>query len=521
MGCSSLSRHQTGTLMTSAERMMALFAGHSGAHGTHGEPTRNPAKGGKLEIKKTALTVREPATADIWQQHLDGVRPLGIIPIRKDHSCIWGCIDVDQYDTDHASLLKKIRGQKLPLVVCRSKSGGAHCFLFLKTPISAEDMQDILRDMAARLGIGNCEIFPKQKQTLEERGDLGNWLNMPYFNGDQTDRYGIKDTMAAMTLSEFLSHAERRRVTTSDLDAVAPPAPSDDSLSDGPPCLQHLAAMGFPEGTRNNGLFALGVFCRKKYPSTWKSKLEEYNREYMSPPLPAEEVLEVQKNLERKEYNYTCSDVPLVTHCNAVLCRSRKYGVTGSGEYPVIAGMTKLEMGKEAFWFLDIEGERLELDTQQLQNYREFHKVCMEQMTVCYSLLKQDTWITMVQTAMRDAQVVEAPRDSGTEGHLMELLEDYCTNRNVSTEKEGLLLGKPWQDEESGRYYFRLTFFMSFLKREGFAEWGRNKVGSYVKNLGGSEFFNIKGKGVNVRWVPALFEKQPVVTTPELEEHKV
>ena len=31
-------------------------------------------------------------------------------------------------------------------------------------------------------------------------------------------------------------------------------------IANGPPCLQFLTSKGFPEGTRNNGLFNIGIF---------------------------------------------------------------------------------------------------------------------------------------------------------------------------------------------------------------------------------------------------------------------
>ena len=45
--------------------------------------------------------------------------------------------------------------------------------------------------MAEKLGFAGSEIFPKQ-DALAKPEDKGNWLNMPYFGGDATDRYGIK-----------------------------------------------------------------------------------------------------------------------------------------------------------------------------------------------------------------------------------------------------------------------------------------------------------------------------------------
>ena len=70
---------------------------------------------------------------------LDGKEPsLGIIPINDDNKCKWGAIDIDTYDGfDHKKLIKKIVGKKIPLVVCKSKSGGAHVFLFVSEPVLA------------------------------------------------------------------------------------------------------------------------------------------------------------------------------------------------------------------------------------------------------------------------------------------------------------------------------------------------------------------------------------------------
>ena len=131
---------------------------------------------------KTIKTVG--ATVNHWKAHLEGKKGLGIIPIDEENSVRWGAIDIDIYSLDLEKLVQKIEEFKLPLVVCRSKSGGAHVFCFLKEKIPAGDMQDKLREISAGLGYGGVEIFPKQREVLVERGDIGSWLNMPYFEGD-------------------------------------------------------------------------------------------------------------------------------------------------------------------------------------------------------------------------------------------------------------------------------------------------------------------------------------------------
>lgn len=153
---------------------MALFRGLDGVHGTHGEPNQ---EGLKWAIKKTARTLREPVTVELWEQHLSGDRPLGVVPICAGDVCWWGSIDVDQYDTDLVELVARVERAGLPLVPCRSKSGGLHLFMFLAEPQPADALQVLLRDLAARLGVGGSEVFPKQATIRTDRGTpaTGSW----------------------------------------------------------------------------------------------------------------------------------------------------------------------------------------------------------------------------------------------------------------------------------------------------------------------------------------------------------
>lgn len=504
----------------SAARMMRLFGGYRGAHGTHGAMSRNESKGGKLEIRKSAKTLREPVTEELWQRHLDGEYFLGIIPIDEDGNCQFGCIDVDRYDIDLGEIARELERRGLPMVVCRSKSGGAHVYLFLARPTPAPDLRRKLKHIAASMGWGDCEIFPKQNQFLAERGDLANWLNMPYQNASKPDRYAVKKTMAAMSLSEFLTRAESLRVDL-DTDLGKMEEPADDSLSDGPPCLQHLCEVGFPEGQRNNGFFALATFCKKKYGSKWKEMLEEYNRRYFSPPRPADEVADVMKRIGDKDYNYRCTDVPLCNFCNVTLCRQRKFGVGGGGEYPVLSGLSKLD-SDPPLWFVDIEDTRVELTTDQLQNYRFFQKACMEQITTMFMPVTQGDWAMMVGDVMQNALIIEAAPEMSTEGYFRELLEEFCTNRHRGRQREDLQLGKPWEDEEVGRHYFRLTDLMDFLDRNGFRTWGRNKIGEVCRTMGGDAQFNFRGTCVRAFWVASEYfagHQQPDL--PEVEEDPI
>ena len=86
-----------------------------------------------------------------WQQHLDGEVSLGVIPLKDDETCQWGCIDVDEYPVDMKSLQKLIKQMQLPLVPCITKSGGVHLFLFTEEPIEAIKLRDKLEEIAAAM----------------------------------------------------------------------------------------------------------------------------------------------------------------------------------------------------------------------------------------------------------------------------------------------------------------------------------------------------------------------------------
>lgn len=506
----------------SAERMMVLFQGLEGIHGTHGVPDREGMKWG---IKKTARTLRESATVDHWLQHLRGERPLGIVPIRADHTCYWGSIDVDQYDSDQLDLVKKVEKADYPLVPCISKSGGLHLFIFMSEPQPADAVQSTLRDIAAALGLAGSEIFPKQTSLLTERGDAGSWMVMPYygdtFEGRLREQRGVKSTGNEMSIDEFLILAERARLTTKQFESiVAKRAPSREPLpfSDGPRCLQHLARGGFSEGGRNSALFHMAVYFKRKHPGDWQERLEEANRKHMKPPLTADEVLGAVRSLEKKDYQYTCDVEPMKSHCDVAVCRGRRFGVGEAGSYPVISGLSKLDIPGDPIWFVDIEQARVEITTEELQNYYSFQRACLGRLNRMFRVIKQSDWVVIVAEALVSLTVIEPPPDVGHPEAFRERLEEFLTNRTRGDRKEDLLASRPWFSEEEGRHYFRLKDLETFLEREGMRGVKRSEISQRLKMLGGEpHFFNIKvgtrQKGVNVWWVPA----SAVVENPELD----
>ncbi len=501
-----------------AKRLMELFSGNEVSHGTYRPPENTAPTGGKLEIKTTARTVREAATLQHWMDHVNGIKPLGIAPLREDDTCVWGCIDIDKYDLVLATLASKVGSLGVPMHLGRSKSGGAHVFVFLDTPAPAILLQRWLRDVAARLGYAQSEIFPKQSTLLRERGDLPNWMIMPYF-GDTMPV--LRSGGGEYTLGEFLNAAEKGRLPTEMLGLpVSVESNEEFDFADGPPCLQHLASVGFEEGTRNNGLLALGTYCKKKWPENWEEKFERMNHVIMNSAGSSEQMLGMKKSLRKKDYHYRCKDVPLVSHCNSNLCRLRKFGVGDHDQVPTISSLSKLDT-EPPIWFADIGESRLELSTEELTEYRKFHKKCVEVLLKAYPIITMNDWNAELSRALASVIKIETPPDSAPGGAFREELEEFLTNRQRGTRREDLHSGRPWEDVEEKRHYFRLKDLLVRLDRiQSLRVLNRGQVVTRIKDLGGGHhYFMINGKGVNCHWVPStLFFETPVVDFPPIEK---
>ena len=506
----------------SVEQFSAIFDGLKQAYGTF--KIEKKTQSGKNSGK--AAVIREPRTTALWEGHLAGTgQAIGIIPINEDNECKWGCIDIDQYPLDHTDLISKIRSARLPLVVCRSKSGGAHCFLFTKKWIPARTMQETLQQVSTALGYGDSEIFPKQVKLNLDRGDVGNFLNLPYYDAEDGLRYAIKDDGTSATLEEFYQLYEAHVQTLEQVQAIQNPrAGGDLIIKDGPPCLQYLCKQKISEGGRNNGLFNLGVYLRKAYPDEWESKILEYNGQFLDPPLPLGEVNTVAKQLEKKDYAYRCSGAPICAHCNKDLCQTRKFGIASAGAGASVANLRKYN-STPPVWFMDVNGEPLELDTDALLSQPTFQKACMEQLNFMPRTVSKQNWESRISTLMQEMRdnesaVMEVAQDASTSGQFYDYLEEFCRHLQQAQDKEEILLRRPWTDEESNITYFRLRDFEAHLRKNKFFEFKSHKIAQRLRDINGeSTVLKIKGRAVRVWSIPS-FDSADIDLKPKFNQEE-
>lgn len=504
--------------MTTAERMNELFSGLERAYGTYKigetlESGKQVAKPGGARTKKAAVTL------ELWQSHLDGKEAIGIVPIRDDSTCSFGAIDIDFYtDFDVPALARKIHSLNLPLNVCLSKSGGAHLYLFSAEPVSAGLMQDRLREMAKIIGfetVGSSavEIFPKQREILVERGDIGGWINMPWFNEARTTRYALSPAGERLTIDEFLDWAESRKQA---LEFFSIPIrladEGHDRFPDGPPCLQRLVTIKIGEGARNNGFVNVVTYLKKASPEDWRERVKGYG-DMFDPPLDYAEMKATIRTGGRKHYDYMCKKEPIVSVCDSAVCRGRKFGVgkqkeeeletehgDGPPPFPTIGQLRKL-LVEPPIWFLDVNDRSVELTTEQLQSPRLFQKRCMEAVNFMTPIPTDTSWQRMIQDLMSRVVDIEAPEDSSPEGMFWEFLNQFCTVRGQARANDEVINGRPWN--ERGYTWFRMHSLSAFLERNHFKDFPSQKITSALKKRGAlHEEWTLRGKIYSVWGVP-------------------
>jgi hypothetical protein len=457
-----------------------IFEGLKIAYGQYQKGDRE--ENGKQKGK--AFIVRKQVTDDLWKNHIEGKGPaLGIIPITESNNCKWGCIDIDEYNLNHYDLISRIQNLKLPLVVCRSKSGGAHVFLFTKDFVPAIRMQKTLKKMAKSLGHEGCEIFPKQTEILVERGDTGNFLNLPYYNGTSGLRYALDDNGKAASLESFYSMYDKyvqdklEEIKVEETKVL-------DAFPDGPPCLNKLAIQGFGEGARNNALFNIAVYYKQAKPDSWQDELVKANQNYVNPPLSNGEVQQLIKSVSRKGYDkYRCKDAPINAVCQSGLCRTKRFGVGyGEEEMPVLGSLTKYT-SKPPQWFLNVNEDRIELKSEQLYSAPLFALACLDQANLVIPVPKPKDWKQYyLKPLLQSIQEVEPLQSLDPVNEIMDLLQDWTTNRQNARTLDDIFNKLPYTDDKREYTYFRMDDFFNFCKKNNW-ELDKTKTGNLIKQL--------------------------------------
>ena len=502
--------------MQEMDRFQKLFRGRETAYGQYLDH-ENPDQ-------KEIRTIRDQPPVDAWARHLKGEGPgLGIVPIRLDETCYFGAVDLDDTNADHTGLAKKAAALEIPLVVCRSKSGGAHLYLFLADPAPAKLVHDKLKSWASALGLSNedarpIEIFPKQ--TALGRDAVGNWINLPYYGGGSgdTNRYAVTQEGEFLDLTHFLALAERKRIGSDELRAWAVGSPDEETpFESGPPCLQTLHVAGYPKGSRNTGLYNVGIYFKMAHPDTWQEEVRSYNEEYMDPPLSDREVDTVLGSISKRDYTYKGQEPPLYDHCCQggsphlkQTCSRRKYGVNAGkrneahAALPPIGQITQID-SDPPIYHIEIGDEKVRVEGEKwILNFRDFRRLVARKTRRVPPMMKDSDWVSVIDPILAEAEVIPPPEDATLRGVFLSLVREFLEYRQSAKSREDLYRGLPY--EEDGRIYFRFPDLQKHLDELRFRHFSPEDCFDYLRLQGGKSMaLEVEGEKNPVRvWsVPA------------------
>ncbi|QPB11421.1 hypothetical protein [Providencia phage Kokobel2] len=459
------------------DRFANLFRGNQRTHGVFVPRDEVGRK------DKKSFTSFEPIRYEDFENHLTGKQGIGIVPIMDDGHCWFGAIDIDAHgdapDIDIVELERRVRADDLPLTVCRSKSGGAHLYLFGAEPLKASIVRPILAKWAAKLGHAGVEIFPKQSQLIKDSdGEMqnGNWLNLAWFHAEHENclRYAVEGGKR-VSFSHFLDIAESRRISPSMLIEKG-----EDEHREAPPCIQQMIANGVPDGKRNEAMYNMVIYLKKAFPETYRDRAFDLNARIFDTPLSHSEAKKTIASAGRRDYRYKCGEEPCKSLCRSFECVNRKFGITvdeksemDMGSPPEFGPLEKY-MTTPVRWVLHVDGAKLNLTTPQLMDFRAIREAVADNLTRLIPPMKNDRWQIQLHKLMETAMLIEAPEDATIEGMLWNRLCEFVSRADLDSDgtdiddRQSILYGTPVVQVYNGErvVYFRGSDFTAYLKKQ-------------------------------------------------------
>ena len=415
-----------------------------------------------------------------YEDHLTGIKSIGIQPCTDDGTARFGAIDVDKYPIDREFYLKIIQEKSLPIIPVLSKSGGLHLYVFTTEFVKAIEIRQFLEQMlyVFKLNI-KTEIFPKQTnlRSSDEKGNKanGNFINLPY-NAD--GRRALAPDGTEMSLDMFVKCIELNSVSKKQLKDIQEKIISDElqgsgeEFKDGPPCLGVLTKEIMTDD-RDRFLYNYMVFAKKKYKDNWKDKIVEAARNYFKfdSKWTDDHVKTKIKSWDKETKGYQCNGELLSPVCVKPVCVKRKYGILSDDKplWPRMFALQKINYKPTPEWKFTVEredGETAQVhakDIYKLESQKALRALLMEQAFIVPPNLKGNSFIEIMQLLFDKEKVetIEPVEGTSPMDILLKNLEKYIYGPKATTYKS-FESGKPLVDEKYA--WFVYDEFYSDLK---------------------------------------------------------
>lgn len=494
-----------------AKTFAQLFKGKSNTYVRNELPKEKPEAGQKI---KTKITNNEgKVDSELILNHLEGKFGVGICPVNAEGKCFFGVIDIDYYLPKINRVLHFIKEYQLPLLPCRSKSGGLHIYLMVAKAVSAKTMRETLNQIIycfsldTIYGKSKVEVFPKQ----DKAEGFGSSVTLPYFNAENPYTYLLDLDGNPVEFREAMSYIQKHLTS---MEAVK------DSLehlpyNDAPPCIQRALIseeVGGDDSGRNNFLFSYAVYAKKKYGNGFEDYVKEINDDFDC-PLEDNVITQICTSVSNNEYMYKCKDIPCSGFCNKSECRKREFGLgKDKGHFTGVQyGQLYRYMTAEPYyiWKLRLQGQEewkdvIFKDEGYLLDQRNFAKMCVRYLNQAPMQVSNNDWYAILNSVLPNVQNVEVKQESDTSGlsMLKNAFIDYLSNKQAKRDTPfQIRVGLCVRQTSNGvaKYYFT---------HRGFAEYLRNKRINFdyamlretLKTFGAQEdtliYFNAEDKEV-------------------------
>lgn len=456
-----------------------IFTGNKQAYGIH---LYTDTQVGKKEEGKSFTKV-EPVQTALYTNHLNGKKGLGIIPISTGNKCSFSVIDVDVYDGSISFLIDTIYKYEFPLVPFKSKSGGLHLYLFYDTPIPAKKSIAYCKLFITLLGLPiDTEVFPKQSKL--QTGQAGNWINLPYYKHSEPKQYMISSDKEPKSLEEALLSIEEHLFSESKLNEFLENMP----LNDAPPCLQSIYLKG-DTSNRNEYLFSMARYLKTKHGDDFEYKITEVNNELSKPISISELTNTIISTYKKKDWAYKCTQEPICSLCNKAVCKTREYGIGGSEISELsFEEFTQIQTDPPYYEWIINEQTLTFFTEMDIIAQAKFRELCFRQLHVLPLRLKDNTWTTIVNSALKNIQIkeVDNAEDMSPGGMLLTHLYEFLEQRTLAENKEQIMIDRVFKDKNLKAYVFKSKNLIAFLLyQKQFREFRTVEVQDRLRKLGG------------------------------------
>ena len=235
----------------------------------------------------------------------------------------------------------------------------------------------------------------------------------------------------------------------------------------------------------------------------------------MEKPLGSAQVQKTVTQHERKDYQYKCKDQPMCSVCSPIVCQSRQYGIGDSFEHN-FSDLTKIQ-SDQSVWFLNIDGQRIVLDTEELFDQNKFRKACMDKINIVPNPMRPNAWTTRLQQLLRDIEVIEAPKEIRKEGRFKSLLEQFLDDQGAAEHIDEINMGKAWFDK--GKAYFKTDAIQTFLEKKRFKDFTSTQIHATIRQMGGGHAHKkVQGTTAFMWYIPYTQKEEKSFAVPNLEE---